>query len=138
MGGAPTPGPSPPPGPPGPLPGCEVFHANQCQGNNIVTDPSFEANRWFTPLKGEAGHLPSFQDYGRLVAYTSVQYSDETLTAATVTVNTKHKDPSVAVTCAFRGNSFQVQNATQQSSSCKAHFSKEQTGPLSVIVKGSV
>jgi alpha-amylase len=102
-----------------------------------VTDPSFEANRWFTPLKDEVGHLPSFQDYGRLVAHTSVQYSDETLTAATVTVHAKHKDPSVTLSCTFHGNSFQVQNATRQDSSCKAHFSKEQTGTLSVLVKGS-
>jgi alpha-amylase len=101
-----------------------------------VTDPSFEANRWFTPLKGEADHLPSFQDYGRLVAYASVMYSDASLTAATVTVHATHKDPSVTFTCSFGGTTL-VQNATADKSSCEARFSKEQTGPLAVAVKAS-
>eukprot|EP00122_Pirum_gemmata_P021396 Pgem_evm1s19936 len=45
------------------LPGCDTYHLNQCQGNVIETDPSFESYRWYTPAKGEKGYLPSFQDY---------------------------------------------------------------------------
>lgn len=124
---APGPSPGPAPGPPGPLPGCEVFNANQCQGNVIETDPGFEANRWFTPVRGDPDYQPSFQDYGRLVAYAHVTYSDATLSSATVSVQAVHKDPSAIITCILGGKELP----------CKANYSKEQSGPLSVLVKGS-
>lgn len=85
-------------------------------------------NRWYTPLEGEEGYQPSFQDYGRLVAYAKVMYADPTLTSATVTVIAKHKDPSVTIVCIMGGK---VQ------ASCKANFSKEQTQPLPIQVTGS-
>jgi hypothetical protein len=45
---APSPGPHPPPPPPPPpaphgeLPGCEIYHDNQCIGNTITTNTSME------------------------------------------------------------------------------------------------
>lgn len=126
----PTPGPSPPapPGPPGPLPGCQVFSANHCNGNEIVTDPSFEANRWFTPLKGEEDYVESFQDYGRLVAYAKVVYADTSLSSATVEIVATHKDPSVKLTYVLGG---------KEQADSTASYTKEQAEPLTVTVKGA-
>eukprot|EP00927_Polykrikos_kofoidii_P070125 TRINITY_DN659_c0_g1_i7.p1 TRINITY_DN659_c0_g1~~TRINITY_DN659_c0_g1_i7.p1 ORF type:complete len:699 (+),score=104.29 TRINITY_DN659_c0_g1_i7:71-2167(+) len=126
----PTPGPpSPPTPPPGPspLPECNVYSANHCDGNQIETDAKFEANRWFTPLKGDADHQPSFQSYGLLVAHAHVMYADPSLTSALVEVVAKHKDPSIGLTYVFGG--------VQQQSN-KATFSTSQKGPVSIFVKG--
>jgi hypothetical protein len=35
-----------------PLPGCQTFDLNQCSGDNIETNSSFEASRWWTPRQG--------------------------------------------------------------------------------------
>ena len=56
------------------LPSCQVYSENQCQGNAIVTDPSFEDHRWFTPAKGEPGYISSFQDYSVLAAHVHLVY----------------------------------------------------------------
>jgi hypothetical protein len=56
------------------LPSCQVYSENQCQGNAIVTDPSFEDHRWFTPKKGQAGYISSFQDFSVLAAHVHMVY----------------------------------------------------------------
>jgi len=92
-----------------------------------VTDAKFEATRWFTPLKGDADYLASFQDYGLLVAHAHVTYTDTTMQAATVEVIAQHRDPQVALTFELGG---------QVVASGQATFSSEQTGPLTITVKG--
>eukprot|EP01116_Phalansterium_solitarium_P024025 TRINITY_DN8669_c0_g1_i1.p1 TRINITY_DN8669_c0_g1~~TRINITY_DN8669_c0_g1_i1.p1 ORF type:complete len:872 (-),score=231.66 TRINITY_DN8669_c0_g1_i1:183-2798(-) len=58
-----------------PLPGCQTFQLNQCSGNNIVTPDQFDASRWWTPRPGDAGYLPSYQDYYRLVGHAHLEYT---------------------------------------------------------------
>lgn len=110
------------------LPGCEIYSRNRCQGREIEADPSVEASRWYTPLKGDDDYQPSFQDYGRLVAHAHVVYTDPSLTSATVEVIAKHKDPTVTLTYVLGG--------FEQSSASKT-FSTAWTTPLSVRVDGS-
>jgi hypothetical protein len=45
----------------GDLPDCQVYAENQCVGDQIATDSSFETHRWFTPRKGDADYISSFQ-----------------------------------------------------------------------------
>ena len=112
-----------------PLPGCQTYHDNQCQGNTITTNASMGERRWFTPARGTKGYLPSFQDYSPLVGYTSITYSADRSTA-TVSVNAVHKDSSVTLTYIFDG--------TQASSSSMGFSSSNFTDkPLKVSVKGS-
>lgn len=46
---------------------------NQCVGNVIVTDDSFEAARWFTPARGTEGWIESFQVHCRLIRLHCLQ-----------------------------------------------------------------
>ena len=70
VGPTPTPTPPTPPAPtppPSPSPetcqlsGCATFRDNQCNGDTIITDPSFDARKWFTPPRGHVDWKPSFQ-----------------------------------------------------------------------------
>jgi myo-inositol-hexaphosphate 3-phosphohydrolase len=45
----------------GDLPECQIYAENQCVGDQIATDQSFESHRWFTPRKGDADYISSFQ-----------------------------------------------------------------------------
>mmetsp|Transcript_4813 Transcript_4813/g.7636 ORF Transcript_4813/g.7636 Transcript_4813/m.7636 type:complete len:633 (-) Transcript_4813:244-2142(-) len=94
------------------LAGCDIFHENQCQGDTIVTNASFENHRWFTPPQGSAGYLPSFQDYSELVAYAHVQYADQTRDQATVEVRAIQKDPSLKLKYYFDGVAQESPNKT--------------------------
>lgn len=126
-GSTPVPPPTPPP-PPGQLPGCQIWDGNHCSGQQIHTDQSFEANRWYTPLKGEADYQESYQDYGLLVAYAHIIYSDATLSSATVNIIATHRDPTVKLTYVFDGKEQALSEAT---------FSSKQSTPLSIAVKGA-
>ena len=67
-------------------------HHRTRQGNDITTNSSYGANRWFTPAKGStSGYQPSFQDYSEIAAYAIVKYTDTTRSAATVTVVAESK-----------------------------------------------
>jgi len=101
---------------------------NQCQGEVIETDPKFEANRWYTPQKGDPEYQESFQDYGVLVAHAHVVYTDATLAAATVEIIAQHKDPSVTLTYVLGG---------KKSSESTVSFGAAQTEPLTISVMGS-
>jgi len=79
--------------PPKPLPGCEVFHENICQGNVIVTDPSFDAHRWQTPKKNTPDYIPSYQDYAHIAGYPRVLYNPDH-TSAKVIVVMQARDPA--------------------------------------------
>ena len=86
-----------------PLPNCDTFHENQCNGNTIVTNSTFENHRWFTPLKGQEGYMESFQDYGRLVAHAHVVY-DAARTSASVQLIALHKKKTgISFTYSFAG-----------------------------------
>jgi hypothetical protein len=85
-----------------PLPGCETFQENQCVGNTIITNASFENHRWYTPDRGTDGWQPSYQDFSKLVGYAEVQYQPG-MQAALVTIVTITKDPSVTVSVYFDG-----------------------------------
>jgi len=124
-GPAPAPGPAPPPGP---LPTCQIFSGNHCDGNQIHTERSFEANRWYTPLKGEKDYQQSFQDYAKLVAFAHVVYTDATLSSASLAIVATHKDPSMKLSYVFGG---------KEQTSNQAKFDKTQTTPLDIVVKGS-
>ena len=47
----------------GDLPDCQIYSENKCNGNEIVTDSSFESHRWFTPRRGDKDYISSFQVY---------------------------------------------------------------------------
>jgi hypothetical protein len=56
------------------LPNCEIYSENKCNGDVIVTDKSFEDHRWFTPKKGDADYLSSYQGYSNLAAHVHLTY----------------------------------------------------------------
>ena len=110
-----------------PLPNCETFHENQCDGNVIVTNSTFENHRWFTPLQGEDGYLDSYQDYGRLVAHAHVVYNAGR-TSATVQLIALHKHDGVTFAYIFAG--------VKQASDSKT-FDAATSEPVSLAVSAS-
>jgi len=111
------------------LPGCEVYHDNECQGSTIVTNESMASRRWVTPAQGSVGYLPSYQDYSHLVAYAHVLYSDATLRSATVELRAEHKNgESVSLSYVFDG----VKQAA-----AKRSFTSTFSKPLTLAVEGS-
>lgn len=76
-----------------PLPGCQTFQQNQCSGKDVETPESFEAHRWYTPLRGDSDYRDGFQDYGVLVGKAHVEYTADRK-EATVTVEVLHKVPT--------------------------------------------
>ncbi len=112
---------------PPPLPGCNTFHENVCNGDVIVTDPSFEANRWQTPSKGSEHWQPGFQDHSRLVGHVRQVYSADR-TSCSVSVIAIAKNPSVILSYSFDGQS-QLDNLKE--------FSLSQKTPLMVVVTGN-
>ena len=110
------------------LPGCDVYHINQCQGSTIVTNQSLAAARWFTPKRGAPGWQESFQDMSHLVAYAHVSYADTTMTSATVEVRATHK-ASAALTYIFDG--------VKQASPKKTFTATKTLTTVSVSVEGS-
>lgn len=109
-----------------PLPGCDVFTENRCQGTQIDTPDLFENHRWFTPLRGDADYRPSFQDYGKLVANAHVVYNNDR-TSATVDLRAKARD-STDLSFWFDG---------KESKSPVASFDKSFTKPLRLAVSTS-
>jgi len=108
---------------------CFIYNENQCDGDVIVTDDSFEANRWFTPARGTEGWKESFQDYDRLVASAHLVYTSSSLDEVSVTVQALHKD-GVDLSYSFGGKSQDSQTKT---------FSKSNgdSGPVEVSVTGA-
>jgi len=66
---------TPPPADSCPLPGCDIFHHNQCEGNVVETDAKFEKNRWYTPTRGSNGWKKSYQDFSELTFVPELQYT---------------------------------------------------------------
>ena len=108
------------------LPECQIYTENQCSGDVIVTDPSFEDHRWYTPAVGDADYNPSYQDYAYLAAHVQLTYNaDRTSATATVVTNQNGND---ALSYEFDG---------VETSSPKATFTTTDTSPVSVVVKNS-
>jgi alpha-amylase len=110
------------------LPGCQTFHQNICVGDNILSNSSVSANRWFTP-PASAGAPKSFQDYSHLVAYAHVQYTDTTRSSATVTVRATAVTKSMKLTYTF--------GSAKPTTSPISNFSKTNLKtPLQITVTG--
>jgi len=120
--------PAPTPGP-GDLSGCGIFAHNRCEDSVASETPAkFEANRWYTPLKGDENYVPTFQDYGLLVAHAHVTYKDPSLTSATLEVIAHHKDSAVSLSYVLGG--VEQQGNTKE-------FSTSQKESLAIRVRGS-
>ena len=74
---------------------------NQCVGDTIVTDESFEANRWFTPVRDSADWQESFQDFSHITGYATLSY-DIDMKSAEVTITAVHKS-NATLTYLFDG-----------------------------------
>lgn len=112
-----------------PLPGCQIFNENQCQGDVIVTDPSFDSHRWQTPVRGTAWHIPSYQDMSDLVAYPRVVYAADRKSAK-VSVIATTRNPLLTNTLSY------YFNGTAQQSNTRAYDSSFRS-PLSLSVVSS-
>ena len=108
------------------LPTCQVYAENQCDGDVIITDPSFEDHRWYTPSKTSKEYRPSFQDYSVLAAHAHVVY-DASQTSATVKILADHRDSAV-LKYSFNGKE-------QNSNTIK--FTSANKSPVPVSVKGA-
>ena len=107
---------------------CEIFSDNQCDGDVIVTNPSFEKNRWFTPARGSDGWQASFQDFDRLVGSATVKYTSAERTSALVTVNALHRD----------GANLTYHSSVHARNSANVFsYGVETTGPVVITVSGS-
>ena len=109
-----------------------MFLVSPGDGDVIVTDPSFEANRWFTPARGTEGWEPSFQDYDRLVGSAHVVYGSAAMDMAVVEIQALHRDSSVDLTYSFDGGGTFGTDSTATFSA-----SSSPPGPLDLRVQGS-
>ncbi|GMH78693.1 hypothetical protein TL16_g07904 [Triparma laevis f. inornata] len=100
---------------------------NQCVGDTITTDETFNANRWFTPVRGSVDWQESFQDYSHLTGYAKITY-DKGMQSATVTVDAMHK-ANATLTYEFDGISQDASTATFTPSNAK--------GPISLTITAS-
>lgn len=108
------------------LPTCQVYTENRCAGNEIVTDPSFEDHKWFTPGPKDAGYKASFQRFDVLAAHVHLTY-DATHSSVTAEVIGEHRD-KLPMTYLFDGV---AQNATT-----KTFYASKDMKPVSISVKG--
>ena len=111
--------------------GCSIFTDNQCDGDVVITDPSYEANRWFTPAKDQQGWQASFQDFDRLVVSATVVYDSPARLAATVTVNALHRD---GVDLTYSSSTGRKQSQISNEFKFSSVDTKE---PITIIVSGS-
>jgi alpha-amylase len=111
----------------GDLPDCQIYSLNQCQGDVIVTDDSFEAAKWFTPAKGQPGYISSFQSYNIMAAHVHLTYNSNH-TTATAEIKAEHRDGKT-LTYSFNGKT--------QSSPTKTFSSASDSGPVQVKVIAS-
>ena len=111
-----------------PLPTCEIYSENKCSGNTIVTDPTFEDHRWYTPAPGSADYKTSYQSYNVLAAHVHLTY-DSVRSSVIAEVLYTHRD-NVTVSYVFGG-------VEQASGTKKFSLAAGDKGPVSVSVKGT-
>lgn len=109
------------------LPSCEVYSENQCVGDQINTDESFDDHKWFTPERGSAGYLESFQDYAKVVGHVHLSY-DSSRAKVTAEIIAEHRDGE-ALSYVFDG--------IKQNESVKTFTKATGTGPVSVSIVGA-
>lgn len=63
----------------------------------IITDPSFEDHRWFTPSPADADYLSSFQGHYALAAHVHLTY-DAARTTATAEILADTRDANATLT----------------------------------------
>jgi alpha-amylase len=97
----------------------------QCSGNTIVTDPSFEDHRWFTPNPSEPDYKSSYQSYYALAAHVHMVY-DASLSSVTAEVIATHRDSKTLT--------YQFDGVTQTDNVKK--FTSADKSPVSVTVLG--
>ena len=116
-----------------PLPGCQLYTDNQCDGNVIITPPDY-VDRWFqTPAPGSPNYRASYQSYYTLQGHLQVVYN-AARTAATVTVVTIQK---VNVTLTFTYNGVQSSNPVSQYSASSLDGYTQLNDSLYVTVSGA-
>lgn len=111
----------------GELPSCQIYSENQCVGNAIVTDPSFEDHRWYTPGPTEKDYRPSFQSYNVLAAHVHLKYSSDRK-SVTAEVLADHRD---------KKDLKYIIDGVEQTSNTFKFSSSSDHGPYSVVVKGA-
>lgn len=99
----------------------------QCQGNNIITDPSFEDHRWYTPAPGDKDYQTSFQSYYALAAHVHLVYSGDRKTA-TAEIIADHRD---------NANMTFVFNGVEQTSNTIKFSADKDFAPVTVTVRGA-
>lgn len=99
----------------------------QCQGNNIITDPSFEDHRWYTPSPSSPDYRKSFQDYYALAGHVKLTYSADR-TTVTAEVLADHRDGAKL---------SYVFNGVEQASNTATFTATSALEPVSVSVKGA-
>lgn len=104
-----------------------ILRRQQCQGNEIITDPSFDDHRWYTPGPGSKDYISSFQSFHVLVGHVHLTY-DSSHTSATAEIIAEHRD-KVALSYSFGG--------VTQSVPVKKFSSTSDKGPLSVAIVGA-
>eukprot|EP00128_Syssomonas_multiformis_P001790 Colp12_sorted_trinity150504_noHs@268 len=114
------------------LPNCDVYHENQCQGNNIETDAKYTNWTWQTPPKGDANYQPSFQSYSSLKGHARVVYNSAH-NQATVQLVTIVRDPNVKLTYSFGG----VIQESNTKVFCQSGCENVATGPVNIDISGS-
>lgn len=112
----------------GDLPSCQVYSLNQCTGNVIETDPSFEAARWYTPGAEDPDYLSSYQDYSVLAAHVHLSY-DAARTSVKGTILADHRDANATL-------SYIIGGKEQNSNSFELSLASGSKGPISVSVVG--
>jgi alpha-amylase len=123
------------------LPGCDIYSENQCVGDQINTDAKYDDYRWFTPKKGDPDYLNSFQDFSELVAFSTVQYSEDRSSATIHVTTTQKKNGTLSYS--FNGGKPQSSNEFKISKGDSTRSSLEQrkgdtTEEVSVTVTSSL
>ena len=93
----------------------------------IITNPSFEDHRWFTPSPSDAGYISSFQGHYSIAAHVHLTY-DATRTSATAEILADTRDNTTTLTYSFGG--------IKQSTNTKKFVAGMMSGPVKVSVLG--
>jgi len=107
---------------------CSIFSENQCSGDTIITDETFEDHRWFTPSPGDEDYIKSFQDFYALAGHVHLVY-DSSRSTATVEIVTSQRDETTVLSFKF--------NDAEQLSNTKTFTKESDKGPVTVSIVGN-
>lgn len=106
------------------LPYCEVYNENRCVGNEIVTDPSFEDHRWYTPQRGDADYISSYQDFAKIAAHVQLTYNSDRTSVTAEIISSQNGNATLSY----------YFNDAKQTSATKTFAAGSATAPVSVRV----